>query len=396
MRKSLENLISNGFSGLILGPRQVGKTTLVKSLLPENAVIYPLQDPQVRLEFERDPQRLIRQLTATRPSGPVFIDEAQKAPALFDAVQYLIDEKIASFIMTGSSARQLKRRGANLLPGRIKTFNMDPVAWNEFGWIQGSHVSSLAIQNAGERFPYTFEESLVFGSLPGIVTLREEQDRADFLRAYAKTYLEEEIRTEALTRKIGAFSRFLELAAQESGSAPNFSKLSMEAGVSAPAIREFYNLLTETLVVKRVDPFLKNARKRILSSSRYYFFDLGVRNAVARLPLTQSLVSAQKGILFEHAVMLEILRRVDALGRPYTAHYWRTSTGAEVDCVIDLGTDVVPIEIKAGAHLSGSDVRGLRSFLREYPSVKQGYVITEGGRPERLSDKIVAVPWNYF
>ncbi len=242
---------------------------------------------------------------------------------------------------------------------------------------------------------YTFEDSLVFGSLPGIVLKRSDEDRSEALRAYARLYLEEEIRAEALVRKLGAFSRFLELAASESGSAPNLSKLSMESGVSVTAIKEYYNVLQETLVMERVDPYLKNARKRILSTSRYYFFDVGVRNALANLPLDKGTFNAQKGVLFEHAVVLEIIRRARALRKEYRVCYWRTSGGAEVDCVLDMGAQVVPIEIKASRRVRLGELKGLTNFLQEYRSVaKEGFVVTQGDFPELIAENITAIPWS--
>ena len=177
-------------------------------------------------------------------------------------IQYILYEKKAKFLITGSSARKLRRKGSNLLPGRVKVFHLDPLLWNEFGWIKENNIKELKIKNINKNVDYSFEKSLIFGALPGIVNLKNDSDRKDFLKAYANIYLEEEIRAEALSRKIGAFSRFLELSANESGTSPNFTKLSMESGVSMPAIKEFYNLLEDTLIVERIDPYLKNARKR--------------------------------------------------------------------------------------------------------------------------------------
>jgi predicted AAA+ superfamily ATPase len=313
---------------------------------------------------------------------------------LFDAVQYLIDEGIAVFILSGSSARKLKRKGVNLLPGRIRLLRLDPLSWGELGLKKESFIQALSMEGAVKSPLYSFENSLVFGSLPGVVTVGGDEGRRELLRSYAYLYLEEEIRAEALSRKIGAFSRFLELAAQESGTAPNFSKISMESGVSAPAIREFYHILEDTLIVERVDPFLKSARKRILTSPRYYFFDLGVRNVLARVPLDENLVNAQKGMLFEHLVMLELIRRIRLLGKDYRVCFWRTSQGAEVDCVIDMGTSVIPIEIKWRSKIGPADIRGLSTFLREYSELATtGYVITNGTSPEKVTDNIYAVPW---
>ena len=131
-----------------------------------------------------------------------------------------------------------------------------------------------------------------------------------------------------------------------------------------------------------------------MSSPRYYFFDIGVRNVIARMPLTDKLLNAQKGILFEHGVMLEIIRRIKVLNQNYKVFYWRTSGGAEVDCVLDMGEEVIPIEIKASARVSLSEIKGLKSFLDDYKGLaRRGYVITMGERKEKLAENIVAIPW---
>jgi predicted AAA+ superfamily ATPase len=395
---NVTDLIKKKQSCLILGPRQVGKTTLVNECLKssKNTVTYLLQDPSLRIELERSPSRLITQTQALNGNPCIFVDEAQKVPSLFDAIQVLVDNKDAHFILTGSSARKLKRHGMNLLPGRIKLYHLDPLLWGELGFVKDCTIEELSITNINHNPHYSFENTLIYGSLPGIVTL-SEKDRPDFLKAYAEIYLEEEIRAEAISRKIGAFSRFLELAAVESGTNPNLRKLSNESGVSQPAVKEFYNILEDTLIIERVEPYLKSARKRILSSSRYYFFDLGVRNVLARFPLTGDMVNMQKGSLFEHAVMLEIIRRVKTLNRSYKICYWRTSAGAEVDCVIDLGDRVIPIEIKSSAFVAQSEIKGLRSFLSDYRKIaKHGYVVTMGQRKEALADNITAIPWFYL
>jgi len=398
LERRISGLIQKRQSALILGPRQVGKTTLVSSAvkaLPAR-LEYSLQNPSVRLRLEKDPSLIIREARAYAHRPYVFVDEAQKIPELFDSAQVLIDNKEASFLFTGSSARKLRRAGVNLLPGRIVRLFLDPLLWGELGLIRAASIRELAIKNINPPSQYSFEDSLVTGSLPFIFSL-PKSSRNDMLSSYAELYLEEEVRAEALVRKIGAFSRFLELAAHESGTAPNLSKLSQESGVSQPSVKEFYRILEDTLIVERIDPYIKNARKRILVASRYYFFDLGVRNALARLPLERGLINAQRGTLFEHAVVLEIIRRIRALQKPYTVHYWRTAGGAEVDCVIDTGASVIPIEIKSAKTVRLADVRGLKLFLDDYKHVaSQGYVITQGERPERIDERITALPWFYL
>lgn len=399
LSEHLSACIRKGQSALIFGPRQTGKTTLVKecvSVLPE-VLLYPLQNPAIRIEMERDPSRFVAQITAHPGTPLVFVDEAQKVPELFDGMQYLIDERKACFIITGSSARKLKRKGANLLPGRVKAFRLDPLLWNEFGWVAGQTVGVPPYANINRISGYSFDQSMVYGSLPGIVAIAEDAERADLLRAYTHIYLEEEIRAEALSRKVGAFGRFLELAARESGTSPNLTKLSWESGVSVPTIKEFFSILEDTLVIEKVEPYLKHARKRILSTPRYYFFDMGVRNALARVPLTGDLLNTEKGRLFEHAVILEIIRRIRAAGLDHKVCYWRTGAGAEVDCIIDTGSSVIPIEIKAGSRVAPSDLRGLKNFLDTYPDeASQGYVIYNGRVPEKLTGQITAVPWQYL
>lgn len=398
LEKEIIKTLNSKRSCLILGPRQVGKTTLVKTILLKfkNVMEYPLQNPAIRIEIEADPSKIIRQVEAESKRPLVFIDEAQKVPEVFDVAQYLIDKNKATFIFTGSSARKLRRGNVNLLPGRIRHFYMSPLLWGELEYLKNNTIKELSIDNINKNPSYNFVDSLIYGSLPALPII-SKNERENYLRSYSETYLEEEIRAEAISRKIGAFSRFLELAAAESGTAPNFSKLSQESGVSQPAIKEFYHILVDTLIAERIDPYLKNSRKRILSSSRYYFFDLGVRNVLARLPLAKELINAQKGILFEHAVILEIIKRIRALDKNYKVYYWRTSGGAEVDCVLDLAGQIIPIEIKASKNVSLSEIKGLKIFLEDYKKIaKFGYVVTMGERKEKLAENIIAVPWFLF
>jgi predicted AAA+ superfamily ATPase len=270
--------------------------------------------------------------------------------------------------------------------------------WGELGLLadsNGHRISSLALKNINP-FTQSMEDCMVYGTLPGLLSL-SRADAVEVLQTYARLYIEEEIRAEALSRAIGPFARFLELAALESGTSPNFTKLSKESGISSPTIRQYYSVLEDTLIVERVDPYIKNARKRVLSSSRFYFFDTGVRNALARLPLTPELLQVEKGRLFEHAVILELLRRIRLLKTNHNLYYWRTSSGAEVDCVLETHNELIPIEIKSAAHVSQRDLTGLRSFLADYgEKVKSAFVVTMGTQPEKIDDKITAIPWQFL
>jgi predicted AAA+ superfamily ATPase len=167
--------------------------------------------------------------------------------------------------------------------------------------------------------------------------------------------------------------------------------------MSVPTIKQYFSILDDTLVIERVEPYLKNMRKRILASPRYYFFDLGLRNSLASMPMKTGSTPANKGQLFEHAVVLEIIRRIRVLRKRWKVCFWRTHAGAEVDCIVDMGEKVIPIEIKSGKSVRLSDLKGLTNFLADYPkAAKHGYVIFQGDYPEKISENITAVPWNRF
>jgi predicted AAA+ superfamily ATPase len=386
--------LSGGKSVLLLGPRQVGKSTLIKEALAKNRRLETilLQNPRLRQLYENDPGRLIQEYELEKSAGIIFIDEVQKIPALFDSVQYLIDEQKKQFILTGSSARKLRRAGVNLLPGRLILHRLDPLMWAELGLAEKNLVPSIGLTNINRPSDYQLEDCLVFGTLPEIVSLNPGK-RRELLQSYVTIYLEEEIRAEALSRNVGRFGSFLQLAAQESGANPNFAKLSNQTGISVLTIREYYQILTDTLVIHRLPPYIKNTRKRLTKTPRHYFFDLGVRNALAEIPLETKSVNADKGRLFEHFVVLEMFRRQHLAGN-FQLYYWRTLSGLEVDLIIQTPRRLIPIEIKAAKNIRAADLSGLKAFLGEH-RLKQGYVVSLDEKPYRLDQNITVIPWNY-
>ncbi len=408
----LDRWIRRPKSLLLWGPRQVGKTTLIENWLEKGlprgweSHAYPLQDPSVRRRMEQEPGILQEELLAgSGKQKAIFIDEVQKVPALLDLVQFLIDRHKSKwkFILTGSSARKIRRAGANLLPGRVFEKRLDPLMWSELGWPHPSPGRSSTplpwpkIREAGKvggKTPrFGLEDQMTWGSLPEMPALGEA-DRSETLKSYVSLYIEQEIRAEALARNLGAFNRFLELAARESGSAPNLSKLAQESGVSMPAIKGYYAILEDTFLVERLEPYLKNARKRLMATPRHFFFDTGVRNAAAGLPLTRDILAVESGRLFEHHIILETLRRIRSMDLPWKVHYWRTSHGAEVDMVVDTGDELVPIEIKYSTHVSRSDLSGLHQFMEDYRSkVRQGWLVCRIPKPRKLARQITAIPW---
>lgn len=376
IESSLAHHLQRGKSILLLGPRQTGKTTLL-SRFPADLHI-SLIEPNVRQRYEKDPSLLSGEVRALKASVPrqrplVIVDEVQKVPLLLDVVQTLIDDRVAQFILTGSSARKLRRSGAlNLLPGRVVSMRLDPLSYAEY---PGPDL----------------EERLQYGALPAIVQTTVHADREVDLQSYVETYLEEEIRAEALVRNIGTFLRFLEYAGLESGNIVNHHKLAQELGISHTTIAAYYEVLEDCLIAERVDPLTQSAtRKKLTKSSRYLLFDLGVRRCCAQEGPKMGKV--RFGMLFEQYVGLELIRAARQIGSTQI-RFWRDPDGPEVDWVIERHHQLIPIEVKWTDTPQASDARHLVTFLSEYPTAKRGYVVCRTTRPVQLTPQIQAIPW---
>lgn len=367
----LRKVVAARKSVLLLGPRQTGKTTLLQSIPTDRLIT--LLDAGVRLRYDRDPSLLKKELVAgTFPL--IVIDEIQKVPALLDTIQEIIDQKQAQFILTGSSARKLRRKDVNLLPGRVVHLELNP----------------LSLAELGNSLP-ELETLLLYGSLPGILQTPEMEIRELLLQSYVHGYLEEEIRAEALVRNVAAFARFLELAANESGNIINMSKLAQEIGVSAVTIQEYYQILLDTLIAVRVESFCATkTRRQLVRSPKYLLFDLGVRRLAAREGAVLS--DTRRGQLFEQLVGLELLRHLQYQTPKPQLYFWRDRNGIEVDYVVKTVQGLIPIEVKWTEFPTVSDAKNLTLFLNEY-SVNKGYIIARVPRRITLTDRIDVIPW---
>lgn len=395
LTRNLVRTLESGKSVLLLGPRQVGKSTLIKEVLSKqfsfDSIL--LQNPELRIRYEKDPSRLIHEYELGNSGNIIYIDEIQKVPTLFDSIQYLIDEHGKQFILTGSSARKLRRSQTNLLPGRLILHNLDPLMWGELGLTKDSLIPEITLPNIPNPIKYSLEEAIIYGSLPGIVSVDTEQ-RRELLKSYSTIYLEEEIRAEAISRNVGLFSSFLQLVSSESGGNPNFTKISNETGISVITIKEYFKVLVDTLIIHQLPPFIKSARRRISKTPKYFLFDMGVKNATADMPIEAGLINTDRGRLFEHFVILEMFRR-QKLKNNFKLYYWRTQSDLEVDLVIETNDKIIPIEIKSAKFIRPSDLSGLKAFLDEH-KINKGYVISQDLKPYKLSDKVTVIPWNYL
>jgi predicted AAA+ superfamily ATPase len=380
MTHVLDRLIAPRLRGtkksvLLLGARQVGKSTLIRALGAE--LIINLADEAVYLSYAKDPGRLRREVSALRSPSRIIIDEVQRVPSLLNTVQALMDEGARHrFILTGSSARKLKRGQANLLPGRVLFEVLDP----------------LSIWELGEDFD--LERALQVGTLPGIYLDRESG--TDVLDSYVATYLREEIQAEALLRDVGSYARFLDLAAAGSGQWVNYSKLASDAEIAKETIRRYYQILEDTLLAFRIPPFeVKRSPRRVSQRDRVLFFDVGVRNALLGLH-RGPLPSTEKGHVFEHWFILQCLYFIRARRLPWQVSAYRTESGAEVDLVIDTKASLIAIECKLGRTVGTGDLTGLRSFAGVAHRPLKAFVVFRGERAQRLGAGIEAVPYQDF
>ena len=364
-------------SVLLLGPRQTGKTTLVEMLKPD--LLLNFLRPEVRQRYERAPHLLGAEVEALTPkvrgSRPlVALDEVQRVPELVNVAQDLVDRRLARFVLTGSSARKLRRGGGvNLLPGRLLPLRLDPL--------------SLA-----ERVPATLEEALKYGSLPGIALAASDAEREEDLRAYTTLYLEEEVRAEALVRNLGRFSRFLQLAALEAGNISHFRGIAQELGVSHTTVAGYYEILEDCLIAERIEALSESrTRKKLTKSPRCLFFDLGVRRAAAEEG--RRLSPRVLGALFEQFVGLELLRATRQTVGKLRLRFWRDPDGPEVDWIVEGEDRWLPVEVKWSDAPAERDTRHLRTFLSEYPKAREGVVVCRTPRRFKLAPNITAVPW---
>lgn len=389
------------YVSLLFGARQTGKSTLLRTVHPSPALRIDLANAEERLRYGTSATGFLqacRGLPATGTPSTVIVDEAQLCPDIFNAVQHLYDEDKARwrFILCGGSARKLRRIGANLLPGRSLYHRLYPLLQAEIA--PGIHARSPLPAPAwgapvARPFPAAdLLDRLAYGALPGVVAAPTE-DRADLLRSYAAIYLEEEVRREAAAINLSSFSRFLQLAAVESGQIVNYAALARQTGLTGKTIQSYYALLEDMFVGFAIPAFSGSARQGVLSTPRFCFFDLGVRHAAAGLPPEPTLVRANPGPLLEQWVAIELWKRLGYLGEG-TLSYFRTKTGVEVDFIVEHRGRLIPIEVKWTDRPDLADTRHLRLFLEEHRAqAPMGFIVCRCPAPLELAPRLHALPW---
>ncbi|MBI4370931.1 MAG: ATP-binding protein [Elusimicrobia bacterium] len=356
-------------SFFLFGPRLTGKSTLLRQTFAGEEVLFlDLLHPSVHQKYLAEPAAFLREIEAANGKYKrIVLDEIQRVPALLDVVHHLMESSAGrhlQFIMSGSNTRKLKRSKANLLGGRAWSLELFPLTREELG------------------ADFVLEKALAFGTLPRIYA-GQETEAEENLRAYVETYLTEEIKAEALTRNLGAFIRFLPMAAAESGHTINASNIGREVGISYKTVQEYFQILEDTLLGFWLEPFAKTVRRRMAKQPKFYFFDMGVLRALKKtlkVPLERA--SPEFGDLFENFFINEV-RRLNSYHRLDMAFtFYRTDAGAEVDLIAQRpGKPWLAMEIKATERPSASLCSGLLSFADIMPKAEL-LLVCRTGQPQ--------------
>lgn len=346
-------------SVFLLGPRQTGKSSLLKNSYPQAKYINLLKQEHF-LRLNQDPT-LIRKELRTQ-DDILIVDEIQKLPSLLDEIQVLIDEHKIQCILTGSSARKLRKGGINLLGGRARSFHLHPFCWNEL------------------QKDYKLDRCLEFGTLPPIYL--SDSPQLD-LKAYCGDYLQQEILHEGLTRNLPAFSRFLEHAALLNGQLIQYTKIHEHTGIAVSTIAEYFRILKDTLIAYEIPSWKKSVQRKPILTDKYYFFDVGVLRALQkRKKLRKSTI--EYGEALETYIAHELKTYVDYFHPTEALNYWRSTSQFEVDFIL---MDQIAIEVKATTKVVPSDLKGLKAIRQE--NLLKSYVMVCQDPHPRTEDGIL-------
>lgn len=369
MYTRLQNFREIGRESCFLwGPRQTGKSTLLKQVFP-NARYYDLLLAGEFNRFTRNPSILHEELMNADSKRPVIIDEVQLVPILLNEAQWFMVNRGIQFILCGSSARKIKRSRGNLLGGRAMRYRLYPLVSKE--------IPDLNLNKA-----------LHAGLLPRHYLA---ENPMALLQSYVGEYLKEEIIAEGFSRNIPAFSRFLESAAFSNGEVLNYANIASDCGVSAVTVKEYFRILTDTLLGSYAESFRKRPKRRVIHAPKFYFFDLGIPNFLLK---RRSIEPGNEifGKVFEHFIFQEISAHSHYSGIEYPIKYWRTASQLEVDFI--LGDHETALEVKGVEQVQPRHLRGLEAFMEEY-KVRHAVVVSLDARPRKAGD-IEILPWKIF
>lgn len=367
LRKQIFN--GAGDESLFLwGPRQTGKSTMLKFRYPD-AIYFDLLLSEVYERFRRDPSNMRETILASPGNKLVIIDEIQRIPELLNEVHWLMVNHSFRFILSGSSPRKIVRGGANLLGGRALRQELFPLIFQE--------IPGFDLARALNR---------------GLLPRHYLSDKPELLiAAYIGSYLHDEIASEARLRRLSSFTRFLEVAAFSNGEILNFTNIASDCGVSGPTVREYFQILEETMIGRLLPSFQKRSQRRLVQAPKFYYFDPGIANYLLKRRLIEP-GSEAFGRTFEHYIYHELYAHSHYSGLNYPLSYWRTSSGTEVDFI--LGDHQAAVEVKGTDQVQPRHLKGLIRFAEDYPTGKK-IVVSNDPMPRRIND-VHVLPWKIF
>ncbi|MBN1684383.1 MAG: ATP-binding protein [Gammaproteobacteria bacterium] len=349
----------------LLGPRQTGKSSLIHHIL-KNYRVYNLLKTETFVKLSRSPQRIREE--ASKQDKIIIIDEIQRLPELLNEVHFMIEELGIHFLLTGSSARKLRRGGINLLGGRAHLRYLHPLSFCEL------------------KEKFNLDKAINFGLLPSIYLSKKPDED---LESYIGLYLQEEIVAESIVRNIPAFSRFLQVAALCNGKIINYTNISNDAQVARSTIQEYFQILKDTLIAHELPAWQKSLKRKAITTSKFYLFDTGITRMLQNRNLLNK-KTPEYGEAFEAYIFHELKTFADYM-RVKELAYWRSTSGFEVDFIL---ANTMAIEIKAKDNISPQDLKGLKA-LREEKKLKHYIVVCFEQNP-RISDGIQILPWKIF
>jgi predicted AAA+ superfamily ATPase len=357
-------------SFFLFGPRGTGKTTWLKRNYPQ-AIYLDFLKSNIYTELLASPQRLETYIPPNNNKW-IILDEVQRIPEILNEVHRLIENNQYKFILTGSSARKLKRNGVNLLAGRALTYQMYP-------------FTALELKE-----DFSIEHAINWGLLPA--TLKEENPQ-NFLESYIKTYLEQEIQQEGLTRNLANFSRFLETASFSQGSVLNISEIARESFNGRKLTENYFSILEDLMIAYQIPIFTKRAKRKLIKHPKFYFFDVGVFKTIKpQGPL--DIDKEINGAIVETLVLQQIIAINHYLNLNYKIYYWRTINQTEVDFILYGPKGIIAIEVKSNSKYSPKYIKGLNLFSKDYPEAKKYFIYT--GKEKRYINNVKVVPIEEF
>ena len=372
--RALEIDLPKGLLAFLWGPRKMGKSTLLQQQFP-GVAYFDLLDTNLMVELTKAPWRIVEYINSLDPSiskNPIIIDEFQKVPPILDEVHRLIENERQSFVLCGSSARKLKRGRANMLGGRALSFSLHPLTWSEipnFNLIRALNRGLVPQHYDSPRYP-------------------------DILKSYVNDYLKEEVFDEGLTRNIAAFSRFFDELSYCHGEILNFSSIARDCGVDSKTVREYFQILVDTLVGVFVEPYsYRRSRAVIVRAPKFYLFDVGVAGRIVGRQLVNN-SGPEFGRAFEHFILMELLSYRTYQGQEFPVRYWRTKSGLECDFILGRKGEIA-VEVKGGRRVQSSDLRAIRAYSEEHKP-QYSIVVSNQSLPRQTDDGILILPWEVF